>query len=137
MKKIYSLETNHADDPTLVELTQKLTLDKDRPMMGLAGNYGLYGSPEWWENLYSGVIPLHVYEGVIDDIHFSGMNNESKSFTLLLDSGGKYKYTCVVNRKKNMKHYQIGHRFKVTVFTEKMKNGSDQEFVWKIEVENA
>lgn len=137
MKQIYSLEIEHEDDPSRVDLAQKLTLDKDRPYMGLAGKYGLYGSSEWWGNLYSGKIPKKTYEGAIEAVQFSGMNNESKSFTLSLNDGGSYKYTCVANRKRNMKHYQVGRKVKVTEFIEIMKNGKDHEFVWSVEIENA
>ena len=137
MKKIYSLEIEHEDNPGTVELTQKLTLDKSRPAMGLAGTYGLYGSSKWWENLYSGKIPKRIYEGTIEDIHFSGMNNESKSFTLRLNDGESYNYSCEVNRKRNMKHYQVGRKVKVIEFIENMKTGGDHEFVWSIEIENA
>ena len=137
MKKIYSLEIEHEDDPKMVELAQNLTLDKSRPTMGLAGEYGLYGSPEWWKNLYDGLIPKKVYEGTIGDIKFSGMNNEGKSFTLKLINGGSYTYSCEANRRRNLKHYKVGRRAKVVTFMEKLKKGSEHEFVWQIEVENA
>ena len=137
MKKIYSLEIEHEDDPSRVEKAQKLSLDTSRPHLGLKGVYGLYGSSEWWENIYSGKVPSKIYEGIIEDIHFTGMHNEAEGFTLKLDNGGSYSYTCVVNRKRNMKHYKIGRRAKVTTFIEVLKKGSEHEFVWQIEVENA
>ena len=137
MKKIYSLEIEHEDDPKTVELTQKLTLDNNRPTMGLAGTYGLYGSSEWWENLYSGKLPKKVYEGIIENISFSGMDNESNSFILSLNNGGTYGYTCVANRKRNIKHYQVGRKVRVIEFVEKMKKGNDLEIIWSIEIENA
>ncbi|MGF1868258.1 hypothetical protein L4D15_23925 [Enterovibrio norvegicus] len=137
MKKVYSLEIEHEDDPSLVEKTQKLSLDYSKPHLGLKGTYGLYGSPEWWENIYSGKVPSNTYEGVIEDIDFTGMHNEAKGFTLKLDSGGTYSYTCVVNRRRNMKHYQIGRRAKVTTLVEILKKGTNHEFVRQIDVENA
>lgn len=137
MKKIFSLEVEHEDDPSRVELTQKLSLDETRPHLGFKGIYGLYGSPEWWENLYNGKMPGKVYEGVIEDTYFVGMNNEATGFTLKLDNGGTYSYTCVANRRRNMKHYKIGRRVRVKTFIETLKKGSEHEFVWQIEIENA
>lgn len=135
MKKVFSLEIDHKDDPLHVELTQKLTLDQAKPTRGLAGRYGLYGSQEWWQNLKNGVLPQKIYEGVIVDIYFCGMHNESKSFTMKLDSGQDYTYTCVTNRRRNSKYYQIGRRARVITFIEKLKNGCEHEFVWEIEIE--
>ena len=137
MKKIFSLEIEHEDDPSRVEKAQKLSLDSSKPHLGLKGVYGLYGSPEWWENIYSGKVPSKTYEGIIDDIHFTGMHNEAEGFTLKLDNGGTYSYTCVANRRRNMKHYKVGRRAKVTTFIEVLKKGTDHEFVWQIEVKNA
>lgn len=137
MKKIYSLEIEHEDDPSRVEKAQKLSLDSSKPHLGLKGIYGLYGSPEWWENIYRGKVPSKTYEGVIEDISFTGMHNEAEGFTLKLDDGGAYSYTCVVNRRRNMKLYQVGRRAKVTTFIEVLKKGTDHEFVCQIEVENA
>ncbi len=137
MKQIFSLEKELEEDQSIVELTQKLTLDKSRPSMGLQGKYGLYGSTKWWESLYKGKIPQVIYEGTIENVHFSGMNNESKSFSLNLTNGGTYTYTCVANNKKDKQLYKSGVNVIVTTFIEKMKNGTEQDFVWKIEIENA
>ena len=120
---VFSLEQKLRDDPSVVDLTQKLTLNKDKPHMGLKGNLGLYGSPEWWSNIRSGVIPQIIYEGVIHDIHSSGMHNESKSFTVSLSGGDCYTYTCVANHKKDLTLYKAGAAIKVTAFQEQMKDG--------------
>lgn len=137
MKKMYSLEVEHEDRPGQVEQAQKLSLDKSKPHLGLKGVYGLYGSSEWWENIYRGKVPSKVYQGIIKDIHFTGMHNEAEGFTLALDDGGSYSYTCVANRRRNMKHCKVGKRLKVTTFVEVLKKGRDHEFVWQIEVEHA
>ena len=137
MKQIYSLEEDLKEDPSHVELAQKLTLDKSRPMMGLKGMYGLFGSKEWWNNIYSRVIPRKEYEGVIEDIHFSGMHNESKSFRVALFEGGTYTYSCVSNKKNDLSLYKVGTCIKVDTYIETMKDGRELDFVLSIEIENA
>lgn len=137
MLQIYALEVAHQDDPSKVELAQKLTLDKDRPQMGLAGIYGLFGSPDWWTNLNAGRIPITEYTGIIETVQFSGMHNESRSFTLRLTNGGRYTYTCVANQKRDLKRYRQGRKVTVIAFTEKLKRGEDLEMVWSIEIECA
>ena len=136
MKKVYDLETALANDPQRVADAQELTLDAARSSFGLAGEYGLYGSDEWWQNLHAGKLPLTTYEGVIETIQFSGMHNESKSFTLSLAGGGRYNYTCIADQKSDVKLYAPGRKVRVIAFTERMKSGSEMEFVWSIEIEN-
>ena len=104
--------------------------------MGLKGTYGLFASGEWWRNFHKNKIPRVIYNGVIEDIHFSGMHNESKSFSLRLDDGGIYKYSLVASQKSGLKLYREGVRLRVETFIEKMKDGSEQDFVYKISIVN-
>ena|GEM_PF-6576252 len=59
--------------------------------MGLKNVHGLYGSPEWWENIYSGKIPGHKVSGVITEMVYAGMDSrwgdEVNTFRLKLDDG--------------------------------------------------
>jgi hypothetical protein len=136
LKEIYTLEKDLESDPKRVELAQKLTIDDSRPSMGLKGTYGLFASEKWWRNFHNNKIPKVIYNGVIEDVHFSGMHNESKSFTLRLDDGGIYKYSLVADQKSDLKLYKEGARLQVVTYIEKMKNGSEQDFVYKISIEN-
>ncbi len=134
MKTVYDLKTALADDPARVEATQKLTLDATRPLMGLAGSYGLFGSAEWWESLNSGKIPTKIYEGVIESVQFEGMNNEGRSFTLVQADTEPYTYSCVANQKNNLRIYEVGRKARVIVFSERKKNGDALDMVWKVEI---
>ena len=136
MKKIYDLKIALVDDPVRVENTQKLTLDETRPLMGLAGLYGLFGSPEWWGNLNSGKIPTKVYEGIVESLQFEGMHNEGRSFTLRLADGGTYTYSCVANNKRDLKAYRVGQKVRVTMLSERKKNDETLEMVWTVEIEH-
>jgi len=136
LTEIYTLEKELESDPTRVELAQKLTLDDSKPFMGLKGTYGLFASDKWWRNFHKNKIPKVIYSGVIEGIHFSGMHNESKSFSLRLDDGGIYKYSLVADQKSGLKLYREGVRLQVVTFIEKMKDGSEQDFVYKISIAN-
>ena len=57
MKVVYSLRNDLEKDPSKVRDAQSLTLNDARPMLGLKGNRGLFGSEEWWSNIESGVKP--------------------------------------------------------------------------------
>lgn len=137
MKKVYDLKTALADDQARVADTQELTLDKTRPLIGLAGRYGLFGSPEWWDNLNSGIIPTMIYEGIIESLQFEGMSNEGRSFTLAQIDAAPYTYSCIANQKKDLRLYETSRKARVTILSEKMKNGNDLDMVWMIEIGTA
>ena len=134
-KTIYDLAKALEKYPDRIAAAQKLTLDDSRPLLGLAGKYGLYGSEVWWANLRRGVLPMKMYEGRIESIQFSGMNNESKSFTVRMEDGTNYNYTCVANRASDLKLYEVGRYVRVVTFMETMKTGDEKEFVREIEIE--
>lgn len=48
-----------------VVLARELTLDNSRPMLGLKGTYGLFGSSAWWANIEKRKIPLLFVSGTI------------------------------------------------------------------------
>lgn len=135
MKKVYDLEVTLALDPKQVADTRALTLDQSRPLMGLKGVYGLFGSFEWWNNLKCGRMPTVLYEGQIESLQFEGMNNEGRSFTLKLKEGGTYTYSCVANKQADLGAYATGRQVRVTTCTEHKKNGEDLEMVWTVEIE--
>jgi hypothetical protein len=58
MKLVYQLSVDLAENPASMYRIQKTTLDESKPLIGLKGTYGLYGSDEWWNNIINGVIPL-------------------------------------------------------------------------------
>lgn len=136
MRTIYDFEVELEKDPKQVADTQALTIDESRPLIGLAGTYGLFGSAEWWDNLKSGTIPATVYEGVIESLQFEGMHNEGRSFTLRLEDGGSYTYSCVANQRPDLKAYATGRRARVTTFAEPKKNSELLEMVWLIELQH-
>lgn len=46
MRLVYQLAEELRRDPEQVFLVQSLTLDKNRPLLGLKGSFGLFGSKE-------------------------------------------------------------------------------------------
>ena len=44
MKLVYDLRITLRDDPERLRTTQALTLNKDKPLMGLKGAAGLFGA---------------------------------------------------------------------------------------------
>lgn len=131
---VYDLKHALEKDPDRVRDTQALTLDKSKPF-GLAGRYGLYGGEEWWGNLQSGIIPIKIYEGVIESLGFIGMHNETRAFTMQVEGGGEFTYDLMANEKTDIKSYKIGRKIKLTFFEEVKKNGEVLDMLWTVELE--
>jgi len=136
MRIIYDLEIALAEDPQRVADTQALTLDTSRPHMGLAREYGLYASEEWWANLKSGAMLTNIYEGPIADRRFIGMHNETRAFTLDLGDGENFTYDLMANRKEDKNLYRIGKVVRVTTFMQPKKTGELLESLWRVEIED-
>lgn len=133
MKRIYDLKIALDNDAERVAHTQALTLNKDRPKIGLSGKYGLFGSPEWWNNLYTGVIPTKRFEGIITSLQFEGQNNDGRSFTIEMPENSLFTYSLMANDKKDFSAYKIGNRLAITMLIEPKKTGENIDFVWTIE----
>ncbi len=50
-KQVYSLRLELENDNAHMLKVQSLTLDESRPLLGLKGRKGLFGSTKWWENI--------------------------------------------------------------------------------------
>lgn len=134
MRRIYDLAIALQRDPKRVADTQALTLDTSRPLMGLKGVYGLFGSSDWWDNLKGGGMPLKVYEGEIVGLQFEGMNNEGRSFTLDLRDGSTFTYSLMANEKADLKLYETGRPVRLTFFEELKKTKEVLEMLWRVEI---
>lgn len=110
LRLIYTLEEALNHDVELIKKTQALTLDDSKPMMGLRGAYGLYGSVEWWNNIKNGVMPLLYMNGRISDIYASGQDTGTVPDTcdLITESGEVHSLSFYANDSVNEKMYKIG-----------------------------
>ena len=110
MPIVYRLSTELKREPELVQLAQALTLDAARPLLGLKGDHGLYGSDEWWENIRAGLIRSETRNGVIQRLYRAGMDSGPKpnSFEMICDDGTVWNESIRANvGDRNL--YQVGN----------------------------
>jgi hypothetical protein len=92
MKVVYELRRQLAEDPDHVVQVQTLTLNKDKPLLGLRGACGLFGSEEWWTNIEKGKLKTKMVSGIISELVFAGQDSRlgksSDSFKLGRRSSG-------------------------------------------------
>ena len=117
MRVVYTLFDKLLRDPARIANAQKATLDASRPLFGLSGVHGLYGSKEWWENIYNGTIPRREVSGIIVELVFAGMDSrwgdEVNTFLLKLDDGSIVHESIYTNAKPDERLFRIGARVKI------------------------
>lgn len=126
MQLVYKLSEALARDPETIALTQALTLDPDRPHMGLKGTHGLFGSEEWWENIRQGKIKTKTISGIIKRIYHVGMGPATKpnEMEIVLDDGTIVREGIYVTSKKYLPLISPGNKITVNYVMDELKGSS-------------
>ena len=109
--RVYMLTKELEANPGQVELAQALTLNPDRPRMGLKGTFGLFGSPQWWDSINHRKMPLRFLTGTIVSLSEAGQDSKTgvkNTMVLELLDGIKEPFGIYVNDKKQAKLFQLG-----------------------------
>ena len=124
MKQVYLLSEELKRKPEYITLVQTLTLNKSRPLMGLKGTYGLYGSQEWWDNIERKIIPLRFISGIIKRTYVAGQDPSpiDNCFSMILDNGSLHEEGIEdFIRKEDKKLFRIGSRVEIVYALDEMK----------------
>lgn len=112
MKVVYALREELRRKPESVAQVQALTLDHERPLLGLKGRHGLYGSDAWWESIACGRIESRVVSGTITELFFAGQDarwgDQVNSFRLKLQDGSVIEESIYTHRKSDRGLFVIG-----------------------------
>ncbi len=109
-KLVYELSMDIAHDPEQISSAQTLTMDALKPLMGLKGTYGLFGSDEWWKNIANGIMPTKVMSGVIERVYSSGQDADDEINTMDISSSeGKHLMEGIyLNSDEDLSLYRTG-----------------------------
>ena len=123
MRSVFRLEDRLREDPERVRLAQALTLNPSKPLMGLRGTYGLFGSPEWWSNILEGKMPLLHLSGVVQRAYVAGQDGGETNNTidLRLDDGSVHMVGIYVNDKKDVELFHPGSRVGIVYARDELK----------------
>ena len=117
MKIAYSLR----DNPKHIAQVQKATLTTDN--FGIEPTDGLFGSPEWWDRIAAGDLPVHTINGTIAE-RFMGSMGDWPEIRVLSDGGEKSSWTREVNRKEQDALYRVGRRIEIDYVLQRHRNKS-------------
>lgn len=106
MKKVFDLRKKNIDEPYLMRMYQKATLSNNN--IGLLGEFGLFGTTEWWDNISKGKIKSRIFTGVIVDLYIDGQDYAENAFELKLEDGSRIKESIMVNNPSDKKLFQKG-----------------------------
>lgn len=124
MKLVFELKKENEKETERVETIRSLTLNLDSPI-GLKGEYGLYDSQEWWENIHKGILKAKTITGVITRVYRAGQENsgEINSIDLILNDGNKISSGIYVNDIDDTHLFLVGKKVSIYYIFEKLKSG--------------
>lgn len=104
-------------------LTQALTLDAARPIMGLKGTHGLFGSAQWWDSIHQSRMPLKFVSGVILRTYFAGQDTPGlpNKAELRLRDGSVVDAGIYVNDDEDVSLFKPGRRVRVVYALDELK----------------
>jgi hypothetical protein len=125
MKLVYELSAELRKDVWLVSAAQALTLNPDRPQLGLKGRHGLFGSEAWWQNIRNGTLRIREISGIIEETVYAGQDarwgDSVNSFRLKLDDGAVVLESIYANQKQDRKLFVPGARVAVAYVLDELK----------------
>lgn len=125
MKVVYDLSSALAANPERVTKAQAMTLNNDKPFLGLRGVHGLFASSDWWSNLAKGLIATEVRTGTIERLFFAGQDarwgDEVNSFSMRADDGSVVDESIVVNDKAHRRLFHVGARIQLRYALDELK----------------
>lgn len=139
IRQVYSLAVVLKANPSQVTETQALTLDNQRPLMGLKGNMGLYGSEEWWRNIRDGNLKSEILKGTIVETYWAGQDSrwgdEVNSFKVELSNGVLEDESIYTNRRDDKKLFKPGTKLVMAYVFDEMKSSEMLKIMLEVFVE--
>jgi hypothetical protein len=123
IKLVYRLQNDLEMNCERVSLTQSLTLDMTRPLIGLKGTYGLFGSSDWWRSIHHGQMPLLFVSGVILRAYVAGQDKSQMNnmVDLRLEDGSVRAVGIYVNDKSDVQLFRSGYKTSVVYALDELK----------------
>lgn len=142
MKLVYNLSKDLEEDQERIKLVQALTLNSEKPRLGLKGSHGLFGADEWWTNVKKGFkknqglsgvwesptktkMKTSILSGIIVKTYFAGQDSrwgdQVNSFKLKLNDGSIIDEDIYPKLKSDRKLFVTGAKVLIAYVYDKLK----------------
>lgn len=125
MRVVYTLRDELRAKPEHVAQVQAMTLNKEKPLLGLKGKHGLFGSEAWWESIRDGRIKTKVIAGSIAELFFAGQDSrwgdQVNSFWLKLKDSSLHQESIYAHQKSDRRLFVVGATVLVAYVLDELK----------------
>src|SRR5215813_5315166 len=74
---------------------------------GLEPTHGVFASPEWWQHIRDGTLPVHHLKGTICSVHMGSMNDWPE-FTVRTEDDEEFTWSRYANSPEFAGLYTVG-----------------------------
>jgi hypothetical protein len=106
MITIYRLQL----DKNYIRQVQEATETTDK--FGIEPTHGIFGSPEWWQHIREGTLPMHHVKGTVSSVQLGSMNDWPE-FTLRTEAGEEFTWSRYANSPEFASLYTVGRPIEV------------------------
>ena len=123
MKKVFDVHVKLQRQAETIEVIRNLTLNRNKPHMGLKGSNGLYASHEWWASIESGKMPTKLVAGVITRAYHAGQGDTGPDnmADILTHEGSIQSIGIEVNDPEDAKLFRVGQSVEVVYALDELK----------------
>lgn len=97
-------------DKSYIREVQEATESTEK--FGIEPTHGIFGSPEWWQHIREGTLPVHPLKGTVSSVHMGSMNDWPE-FTLRTESGEEFTWSRYANDPEFVGLYTVGRPIEV------------------------
>lgn len=123
LQPVFQLREALRVHPEQVAQVQALTLNASRPRLGIKGVHGLFGTPQWWDSIQDGRMPLLFLAGKIVRVYSVGQEAKAGNNTidLKLDDGTEKAVGIYVNNRQDIALFRVGCRASIVYALDELK----------------
>jgi hypothetical protein len=133
--QVYSLQAELKDTPERMLLAQALTKNHAKPGMGLKGEYGLFGSEEWWRSIETGRMSTGVTRGRIVELFYAGMDNDRRPNAVKVETNdGPVEESMYFNTATGRDLYEVGKQVEFSYALDPLKVGGFSKVVFSVSI---
>lgn len=124
----YSFKEDMVNQEDMIRDTINLTLDPDKPLLGIKGDKGLYATPEWWKSIENRNIPSITFCGEIIRTYVAGMDNSNtdNSFSFLSQDNMILDESIYYIDKKHQQLFKKRHFVVIVYAFDEMKSSTPE-----------